>query len=55
MEQLRDIVEEYTSNMDTREVLEACRDVLLRARACIQSKGGAFEYKLKKFKRRNEE
>ena len=48
-------VEEYTSNLNTREVIEACRDVLTRAKACIQSNGGAFQHKLKKFKRKNEE
>ena len=52
LEELRDTLEEFSMTLDKDEISKACRDIFPRAAACIESAGGAFEYKLKKFKKR---
>ena len=40
----------YTLNID--QIITVVNDILPRAQACIESDRGAFEYKLKSFKKR---
>ena len=47
LEELIATVEEYRSSMDEQEAREARRSMLPTARTCIETGGGAFEYKLK--------
>lgn len=53
LDELKETVEVYSNTLEKEEIIKACRDILPRADACIQSGGGAFEYKLKKIKRKN--
>ena len=39
------------TSLREEDVVKASRDILIRAKACKESDGGPFEYKLKKFKR----
>ena len=41
----------FADSLDTEEITKSARDILIRAKACKEAQGGAFEYKLKKFKR----
>ena len=44
-------VERYAASLDKDQISTAVNDILPRAQACIESDGGAFEYKLKSFKK----
>ena len=47
LEELIATVEEYKDSLDEQEARETRRSMLPTARTCIESGGGAFEYKLK--------
>jgi hypothetical protein len=49
LDELMDIVNQYSDNMEEEEIKKACKKI--RARACIETGGGTYEYKLKKMKR----
>ena len=42
----------YAASLNKDQIITAANNILLRAQACIVSDGGAFEYKLKSFKKR---
>ena len=42
---------DFADSLDREEITKSARDILIRAKACKEAQGGAFEYKLKKFKR----
>ena len=44
-------VERYAASLNTNQIITTVNDILPRAQACIESDGGAFEYKLKSFKK----
>ena len=44
-------VETYAASLNKDEFITTVNDILLRAQACIESGGGAFENKLKFFKK----
>ena len=50
--ELVSIVERYAASLNEDQILTAVNDILPKKQACIESDGGAFEYKLKSFKRR---
>ena len=50
MAELKDTVDNFVNNLDREVVISAARDIQVRARACKVAKGGAFEFRLKKFK-----
>ena len=45
-------VERYAASLNKDQIIIAVNDILQRTQACIESDGGAFEYKLKSFKKR---
>ena len=45
-------VEKYAASLNKDQIITAVNDILSRAQACIKSDGGAFEDKLKSFKKR---
>ena len=45
-------VERYAASLNKHQIIAAVNDILARALACIESDGGAFEYKLKSFKKK---
>ena len=47
----QDTVDEFVHNLDRRMVIKSARDIQVRAKACKEAKGGAFEFRLKKFKK----
>ena len=51
LEELQETVEDYVDSLGGDAVVKASRDILIRAKACKESGGGPFEYRLKKFKR----
>ena len=50
MAELKDTVDNFVNNLDREVVIRAARDIQVRAMACKVAKGGAFEFRLKKFK-----
>ena len=46
-------VERYAASLSKEQITTADNDILPRAQACLDSDGGAFEYKLKSFKKDN--
>ena len=38
-------VERYAASLNKDQIITAVNDILQRAQACIESDGGAFEYK----------
>ena len=50
--ELVNTVERYDASLNKDQIITAANDILPRAQACIESDGGAFEYKLKSFKKR---
>ena len=50
--ELVNTVERYAASLNEDSIITAVNDILLRAQACIESDGGAFEYKLRSFKKR---
>ena len=48
LEKMIDTVDEFNNSLDEQEIRRACRSILRRAQACIEARGGAFEYKMKK-------
>ena len=51
LEKMIDSVEEFKNSLDEQEIRGACRSILRRAQACIEARGGAFEYKEYKMKK----
>ena len=51
--ELVNTVERYATRLNKDQIITAVNDILPRAQACIGSDGGAFEYKLKSFKKRH--
>ena len=49
---LKNTINTFAETITNEQVLKAVSDITARARCCIQVNGGAFEYKLKKMKRR---
>ena len=49
---LKNTINTFAETITNEQVLKAVSDIIARARYCIQVNGGAFEYKLKKMKRR---
>ena len=45
---------ESTDSLEREEVRKAVRNIVKRAESCIEAKGGAFEYKLKKKRNRGD-
>ena len=50
--ELVNTVKRYAASLNKDQIITAVNDILPRAQACIESDGGAFEYKLKSFKKR---
>ena len=50
--ELVNTVERYAASLNKDQIITAVNGILPRAKACIESDGGAFEYKLKSFKKR---
>ena len=50
--ELVNAVERCAASFNKDQIITAVNDILPRAQACIKSDGGAFEYKLKSFKKR---
>ena len=50
--ELVNTVERYAASINKDQIITATNDILPRTQACIESAGGAFEQKLKSFKRR---
>ena len=48
----KNTINTFAETITNEQVLKAVSDITARARCCIQVNGGAFEYKLKKMKRR---
>ena len=51
--ELVNTVERYAASLNKDQIITAVNDILPRAQTCIVSDGGAFEYKLKSFKKRH--
>ena len=49
--ELVNTVERYAASLNKYQIITAANDILPRALACIESDGGAFEYKLKSFQK----
>ena len=47
-------VEDFANSLDEDEVRKAVKDIKPRAAVCKSVNGGAFEYKLKKMKKKLE-
>ena len=45
-------VERHAAGLNRDQIITTVNDILQRPQACIESDGGAFEYKLKSFKKR---
>ena len=52
LSELVNTVERYAVTLNNDQIITAVNDILPRAQACLESDGGAFEYKLKSFKKR---
>ena len=55
MEDLITTMEDFKNSFEEQEVRGACRSILCRAQACIESEGGTFEHRLKKARQPIEE
>ena len=51
LEALQDTVNGFADSLDREDIIKSARDIIIRTKACKEAQGGAFEYKLKKFKR----
>ena len=49
--ELVNTVERYASSLNKYQIFTAVNDIQPRAHTCIESDGGAFEYKLKSFEK----
>ena len=45
-------VERYAAGLNTDQIITVVNDILPKVQACIESYGGAFEYKLISFKKK---
>ena len=50
--ELVNTVERYAASFNKNQIVTAVNDIPPRAQACIESDEGAFDYKLKSFKKR---
>ena len=51
LEELKNTVNDFADRLTREEVIKSARDLHIRAKCCKEAKGGAFEFKLKKYKR----
>ena len=50
--ELVNTIEGYAASLNQDQIITAVNDILPRAQACIESDGGALEYKLKSLNKR---
>ena len=52
LDELMDTVNQFAASLDEEEIRKASSNIRFRAKAYMDGEDGAFEYKLKKLKRR---